>query len=72
MTAAYDYLAHEAETFAEQLRSEGVNVKVRRFEDVGHGFDGIPTWDRRQRMLNSEARDIAWGMIAETVRDTLL
>lgn len=72
LTAAYDYLAHEAETFAEQLRAEGVNVKVRRFEDVGHGFDGIPTWDRRQRMLNSEARDIAWGMIAETVRNTLL
>ena len=72
LTAAYDYLAHEAEEFALRLRAEGVDVTNRRFEDVGHGFDGIPTRDRRQRMLNHQARDTALGMIATTFKQALL
>lgn len=72
LTAAYDYLAHEAEEFAEHLRRLGVRVVNRRFEDVGHGFDGIPARDRHQRMLNGNARDVAWGMIAEEFKKALL
>lgn len=71
LTAAYDYLAHEADEFATRLNGLGVKVKNRRFEDVGHGFDGIPARDQRQRMLNHKARDEAWGMIADVFRETL-
>ncbi|KAL5524232.1 hypothetical protein ACEPAF_9372 [Sanghuangporus sanghuang] len=72
LTAAYDYLAHEADHYASRLHSLGVCVRHRRFEDVGHGFDGIPTRSRKQRMLNYKARDEAWGMIADVMRETLL
>lgn len=72
LTAAYDYLAYEAEDFAERLRAAGVDVHNHRFEDVGHGFDGIPTRDHKQRMLNNKARDEAWGMIAEVFRKVLV
>ncbi|KAH8108528.1 Alpha/beta hydrolase fold-3 [Phellopilus nigrolimitatus] len=72
LTAAYDYLAQEADEFAAELRAVGVAVRHRRFEDVGHAFDGIPTSDRRQRLLNSKARDEAWGMVAQVMRETLL
>ncbi|KAH8104957.1 hypothetical protein DFH11DRAFT_1733528 [Phellopilus nigrolimitatus] len=61
LTAAYDYLAHEADEFAAQLRG-----------DVGRGFDGIPTSDHHQRMLNSQACDETCGMVAQIVRGTLL
>ena len=72
LTAAYDYLAREADEYAEHLRSVGVAVRHRRFEDVGHGFDGIPTWDRTHRVLNEKARDEAWSMIASLMRESLL
>ena len=71
LTAAYDYLAHEADEYAGRLAREGVFVTHRRFEDVGHGFDGIPTLDKHQRMLNNAARDEAWGIIAQVMRDRL-
>lgn len=71
LTAAYDYLAHEAEEFAQRLKGLNVYVTHRRFEDVGHGFDGIPSLNRKQRMLNHKARDEAWGMIAEVFKETL-
>ncbi|EJC98411.1 Alpha/beta hydrolase fold-3 [Fomitiporia mediterranea MF3/22] len=72
LTAEYDYLAHEADTFATRLEALNVKVRHRRFESVGHGFDGIPTWDKKQRMLNSKARDEAWGMIADVMKETLV
>ncbi|KAI5120450.1 hypothetical protein M0805_008497 [Coniferiporia weirii] len=72
LTAAYDYLAHEADEFAAHLHKLGVPVRHQCFEDVGHGFDGIPTTDRHQRMLNNKARDEAWGMIVQVMRETLL
>lgn len=72
LTAAYDYLAYEAEDFAERLRLVGVDVANRRFEDVGHGFDGIPTRDERQRMLNNKARDEAWGLMADLFKRVLV
>ncbi|THH08973.1 hypothetical protein EW145_g2337 [Phellinidium pouzarii] len=71
LTAAYDHLAYEADEFSTRLSREGVCVRHRRFEDVGHGFDGIPTTDKRQRMLNDKARDEAWGMIVQLMRETL-
>jgi len=71
LTAAYDYLAHEADEYAGLLAREGVPVTHRRFEDVGHGFDGIPTRDKRQRMLNHAARDEAWGLIARVMESQL-
>ena len=72
LTAAYDYLCREADEYAERLRGLGVRVGHKRFEDVGHGFDGIPTRDKRQRMLNHKARDEAWGMIANVMKEVLL
>lgn len=73
LTAAYDYLADEADAFAESLKEAGVKEVVhRRFEDVGHGFDGIPAWDKKQRMLNEKAKDEAWGMIADMFRRVLV
>lgn len=72
LTAAYDYLAHEADEYANHLRSVGIPVRHRRFEDVGHGFDGIPTRDQNQRILNEKAREEAWDMIATAMRETLL
>ena len=72
LMAAYDYLVHEAEELAEHLRSLDVRVTNQRFEDVGHGFDGIPARDKHQRMLNSKARDVAWGMIADEFKRALL
>ncbi|KAH8109746.1 hypothetical protein DFH11DRAFT_1810581 [Phellopilus nigrolimitatus] len=45
---------------------------VRLPQDVGRGFDRIPTSDRHQRMLNSQACDEACGMVAQIVRGTLL
>lgn len=71
LTAAYDYLAYEAEEFAARLRSEGVDVQNQRFEDVGHGFDGIPTYNKKRRMLNHAARDRAWGLIADIFQRVL-
>lgn len=71
LTAAYDYLAYEASDFAQRLEALGVAVRHRRFEDVGHGFDGIPTWNKKQRMLNYKARDEAWGMISDVMKETL-
>lgn len=65
-------MAHEADEYAERLRNLGVRVGHRRFEDVGHGFDGIPTRDKRQRMLNSKARDEAWGMMSAVMKELLL
>ena len=71
LTAEYDYLAYEADEYAQRLASENVRVTHRRFESVGHAFDGIPTRDKRQRKLNNAARDEAWGMIAQVMRNYL-
>ncbi|TDL21485.1 Alpha/beta hydrolase fold-3 [Rickenella mellea] len=71
LTAAYDYLAKEGEDFAKKLESLGVDVKSKRFEGVGHGFDGTPTRDKEQRLRNTNAREIAYGMIADVFRATL-
>jgi acetyl esterase len=71
LTAAYDYLAYEAEEFSESLRSVGVKVEHKRFMHVGHAFDGMPARNKKQRALNQGARDEAWGMIAHVFRETL-
>jgi acetyl esterase len=71
LTAAHDYLAHEAEEFVKSLRGVGVKVEHKRFEHVGHAFDGVPTRNKKRRKLNEEARDEAWGMIAYVFREAL-
>lgn len=35
-----------------KAEGDGVEVVNWRFEDVGHGFEGIPTRDQKQRVLN--------------------
>lgn len=37
VTAEHDYLAHEAEEFANRLKETKVSVDYRMFEDVAHG-----------------------------------
>ncbi|KAF8584639.1 alpha/beta-hydrolase [Ramaria rubella] len=71
LTAAYDYLAHEAEEFASSLRDVGVKVEHKRFPRVGHAFDGMPARNKKQRELNEGARDEAWDMMARVFRDVL-
>jgi len=71
LTAAYDYLAHEAEEFATTLNELGVRVEHKRFLHVGHAFDGMPARNKKQRKLNAGARDEAWGMMAKVFEDVL-
>jgi len=71
LTAAYDYLAYEAEEFAESLRGVGVKVEHKRFSHVGHAFDGMPARNKKQRKLNEGARDEAWGMIVHAFKEAL-
>lgn len=71
MTADYDYLAHEADDFANTLSSLGVRVDHKRFPHVGHAFDGMPARNKKQRKINHGARDEAWGMMAHVFAEVL-
>jgi len=63
-TAGFDPLRDEGETFAAKLRTAGVDVELRRFEDQIHGFLNIVGVGRSSRAANLE--------IAHTIRAQLV
>lgn len=63
LTGSDDYLACEADDFARKLESLGIDVRHRRFPDVGHAFDSGFALTKTQRSLNEDARSSAWGML---------
>lgn len=68
VTAANDYLAPEGAEFVEKLKERGVDVQGKRFDDVEHGFDVVPTSDPAEIARNGKARDEAWGMIVNAFK----
>jgi len=65
LTASRDYLAWEADTFAERLKALGVETRHQRFDNVGHGFDAMIARDPIQKKWDDEAKVKAWAMIVD-------
>ncbi|GAA3072152.1 alpha/beta hydrolase [Streptosporangium carneum] len=61
ITAEYDPLRDEAETYAAQLARAGVPVELRRFDGAVHGFYGLPGFFDQAE----EARRYTTGRFAE-------
>ncbi|POX38031.1 hypothetical protein C3486_25330 [Streptomyces sp. Ru73] len=59
LTAEYDPLRDEGETYARRLREAGVTVDVRRYAGVFHGFFGMPA----QLPAAAEANDAAYSAL---------
>ncbi|MBS3902817.1 MAG: alpha/beta hydrolase [Anaplasmataceae bacterium] len=50
VTAEYDPLHQEAECYAEKLRQANVDVRIKRFPGVIHGFLDLPLYDLNQKI----------------------
>lgn len=50
ITAEYDPLCHEGELYGEKLREAGVDVRIKRFPEVVHGFLDLPLYDLEQKI----------------------
>ena len=73
ITADHDYLAAEGDRFADRLRTMGVDVRHRRFDDVGHGFDLVPRlpWSRKKNAKKRLATQETHALVVEVLRDAI-
>ncbi|KZV97850.1 hypothetical protein EXIGLDRAFT_832598 [Exidia glandulosa HHB12029] len=71
VTASQDYLSTEGDAFARTLKECGVRVAHRRFEEVGHAFDLMPTLDWARRRRNKKATEEAYDMFVQSFMDLL-
>lgn len=71
VTASQDYLSTEGDAFARTLKECGVRVTHRRFEEVGHAFDLMPTLDWARRRRNKKATKEAYDMFVQAFMDLL-
>jgi acetyl esterase len=55
ITAEYDPLRDEGEAYAARLREEGVQVVLRRYDGVTHGFFGMPAQLDKAKAAIAEA-----------------
>ena len=62
VTAGCDPLCSEGEAYAERLRDAGVDVTVRRYDGMPHGFLGFPALSSAKRAMTD---------ISEAIRDHL-